>query len=318
MIRREYGNFITRRQQFLTSKQWSTRAQSRTVLVTGIPDDYCTIEHLEQLTSYVPGGVRKIWLARDIGELEDVYERRQKAAKKLEGATNKVIKLAEKLVRKKKVPAEGNDVAAGEGSNQAEKGHSGALSRYITDKKRPTTRVGGKIPFITGKKVDTIEWATDELATTNAELREMRSRMTDRKAKSAAFILFNDQIAAHMFAQCLAHELPLSMSHRYINVDPDDVIWSHTLNINPYSQKLRQLISWSITIAVVIFWSIPTAFVTSISNVSNLCTTVSWLSWLCTLPSPINGIIQGILPPVALMLLFALLPPFLRCESDTH
>jgi hypothetical protein len=318
MIQKEYRAFIVTRQQFLTSKEWSTKAQSRTVLLTGIPDDYCNLEALRSLTDYLPGGVRKIWLARDVKGLDDIYDRRTKAVKKLEGADNKMIKLANKLVRKKKLPEEGN-------ADQEKNGS--IVSRYITTAKRPTMRTG-KIPF-TGQKVDTVEWAIDEIAKTNSELEERRSDIHSFKPKTSAFILFNDQIAAHMFAQCLAHEQPLAMSGRFINVSPDDVIWS-TLNINPYSAGLRKLISYAVTCAVIIFWSIPTAFVTSISNVSNLCASVSWLGWLCTLRSPLNvslaqhirtyantmsstqGIIQGLLPPLALMLLFLLLPPFLR------
>ena len=303
MIRVEYGSFIKKRQDFLTSKTWATKAQSRTVLVTGIPDDYCNIRALEQLTKSIPGGVRKIWLARDIKGLDKIYDRRTKAVKKLESADVKVIKLASKLVRKNKVPADG--------LADQEKGGS-RLSRYILDKKRPTNRLG-KVPFI-GKKVDTIDWATEEIETTNRELARNRSDITSLKTKSAAFLLFNDQIGAHNFAQTLTHKTPLKMSARYINVSPDDVVWS-TLSINPYSRKMRTLASLAITVAVIVFWSPLTAFVTSISNVSNLCSSVKFLSWLCKLPGPINGIIQGLLPPVVLMLLFMLLPPFLRFLS---
>lgn len=82
------------------------------------------------------------------------------------------------------------------------------------------------------------------------------------------------------------------------------------------------------------------AFVGLISNVSALCQQASWLAWLCTLPvrasptlSPslplllasheptllplaaINGIIQGSLPPIALAVLFILLPIVLRRAS---
>lgn len=317
MIRREYGEFVKRRQDFLTSKDWSTRPQSRTVLLTGIPDDYCTMERLQELTDYLPGGVRKIWLARDVGDLQDVYDRRIKAAKKLESANNSLIKLANKLVRKKKPLPDPQSSCDGPDAEKAAShtSNSPILMKYITEKQRPTTRVGGKIPYITGKKVDTIDWATEELAATNEEINRQRSDIRNSfKPKSSAFILFNDQIAAHMFAQCLAHDLPLRMSGRYINVDPEDVIWNHTLSINPYAAKARQLISWAITLATCLFFSFPVAFVTSISNVSNLCTKVHFLAWLCQLPSPLNGVIQGILPPVALMLLFLLLPPFFKCK----
>lgn len=304
MLKREYKSFIQRRQAFLTSKRWSTQAQSRTVLITGIPKDYCSVEALQSLTEFAPGGVRKIWLARDVKGIEDVYERRVKAVEKLEKAQVKSIKLADKRVRKGKVPAEGDNSKV-----DNESGNQPTLSKYIPQKKRPTHRLG-KIPFI-GKKVDTIEWTQEEIKTTTNELETQRKDIDSFEVRTSAFILFNDQIGAHIFAQRLKGETPLRMAGRHINVSPDDVIWSN-LKVNPYDALVRSIVSWSATIAIIIFWSIPTAFVTSISNVSNLCSTVSWLRWLCNLPVPVNGIIQGVLPPLALALLFMLLPPVLR------
>ena len=308
IIRREWGLYVEKRQDFLSSRAWSTKAQARTVMLTGIPDDYCDIERLTSLTRHLPGGVRKVWLARDVKELADLYDRRQAATKKLESANISIIKLANKLVRKGKVPPEGNEPA----QNDKEKLTAEVAARYVPVGKRPTHRLG-KIPLI-GQKVDTITWAEEEIGALNTQLEERRKDLSAYPPRSSAFILFNDQIAAHMFAQCLAHDLPLRMSGRFIDVSPNDIIWLNT-NVNPYFARIRYVASVAATCAIIIFWSFPTAFVTSISNVSNLCETVSWLAWLCTAPPPVNGIIQGVLPPVALMLLFMLVPPVFRCES---
>jgi len=54
------------------------------------------------------------------------------------------------------------------------------------------------------------------------------------------------------------------------------------------------------------------AFVGIVSNIHALCVQYKWLSWLCKLPSPVVGIIQGILPPVLLAVLMILLPIILR------
>jgi hypothetical protein len=342
MIKREWQNYVIRRQEFLTSRYWSTKAQSRTVLVTGIPDNYMNKESLMTMTDFLPGGVRKIWLAIDPKELADIYDRMIKAVKKLEGANLKEIKLANKLVRKNKVDPAGNEeylqvfrqkletlqeaknnqpglgpghghshghqqpgTTSSGGYNQEMEGEDtegnhtasraddpndiweaqSTAARYIPPKKLPTHRLG-RIPF-RGTKVDSIPWALQEISTTSALLHSKRQDLSKYKPKSAAFILFDDQIAAHIFAQCLAHDLPLRMSKRYINVSPKDIIWS-TLNINPYSARVRYIISWSATAAICLFWSFITAFVTSISNVTAICSAVHWLNWLCTLPPPLN------------------------------
>lgn len=348
MIQREWNNYVDRRQEFLTSRYWATKAQSRTVLVTGIPDDYMNKEALMSMTDFLPGGVRKIWLARDPKELADIYDRNIKAVKKYESANLSNIKLANKLVRKKKVDPNGNEdfvqqnkdrsTASGHGEDLVEVDFKQA-ARYIPPKKTHTHRLG-PIPFF-GKKVDSIPWALTEIEHTNKILSEKRQDISKYPPKSAAFILFNDQIGAHVFSQCLAHDLPLRMSQRYINVSPKDIIW-FSLNINPYAARIRFVIAWAATAAICLFWSFPTAFVTSISNVTAICDAVHWLNWLCTLRSPLNvsrseypisalrkrnantdspvnlqGIIQGILPPVALALLFMLLPPVLRCKPGS-
>jgi hypothetical protein len=91
------------------------------------------------------------------------------------------------------------------------------------------------------------------------------------------------------------------------------------------------LISYAITFALIIFWALPgrpvffhvclvltthaflaVAFIGIVSNIHGLCTTYKWLSWLCKLPSPVVGILQGILPPVLLVVLMMLLPIVLR------
>lgn len=335
MIKREWSNYVDKRQEFLTSRYWATKAQSRTVLVTGIPDDYINKEALHSMTDFLPGGVRHIWLARDPKELADIYDRNIKATKKLESAYINQIKLANKLVRKKKMDPSGSDalveqkkekaIAAAEASAQADTkarenekkkksklGHMRAFSkddstpnndtddidrnevagpatqnvaaRYVPIKKTPTHRLG-PIPFF-GQKVETIPWALKEISHTNALLKDKRTDLSKYKPKSAAFILFDDQIGAHVFAQCLAHDLPLRMSQRYINVSPKDIIW-FTLNINPYSARIRFMLGWAATSAIIIFWSFPTAFVTSISNVTAICTAVHWLNWLCGLKEPL-------------------------------
>lgn len=297
MIKREWGNYVDRRQEFLTSRYWATKAQSRTVLVTGIPDDYMTQEALHSMTDFLPGGVRKIWLAKHPKELADIYDRNIKAAKKLESANVSQIKLANKLVRKKKVDPSGNEEYVQQNKERlASKSDNiqddqiveiefERAARYIPAKKVPTHRLGA-IPFF-GKKVDSIPWAMKEIEETNRLLAEKRQDLSEYKPKSAAFILFNDQIGAHIFAQCLAHDLPLRMSQRYINVSPKDIIW-FTLNINPYSSRVRFAIGWATTAAICLFWSFPTAFVTSISNVTAICDAVSWLNWLCTLKAPLG------------------------------
>ena len=76
--------------------------------------------------------------------------------------------------------------------------------------------------------------------------------------------------------------------------------------------KFRYLLSWAATLALIVLWAIPVAFAGAVSNVSTLCRTYHWLAWVCTTPTVVQGLIQGVFPPLFLAILFLLLPYFLR------
>lgn len=276
LLRSEIAGFIEKRQDFLISKPHSQLAQSRTVLITGVPQDLLNEEALRKFTSYLPGGARHIWIVRELGKLPDVYDRRAAAYAKLESGETKLISLAQTGKAK---------------PTQVELEKSGTeWSKYVDVNKRPQHKLG--FLGLIGKKVDTINWATEEIQESNQELDQLRAKLDECPTHNSAFIEFNTQIAAHMFAQSLSHHMPLRMTGRWIEVAAPDVIWS-TLNIDPLQQQLRGLISWAITIALIVFWAIPVAFVGLLSNVNSLCSRVSWMAWLCKLPAPIPGILQG-------------------------
>lgn len=252
LVRREFAKFVELRQDFLISQEHSRLAQSKTVLVTGVAKEYLTVEALTRFCSVLPGGVHRVWISRKLNGIPDLYDRRLAACDKLESAETSLLKSAAKAIRKKKVV----DAPTPE---QLEADHS-LISRYVAVKDRPSHKLGS-IPFF-GKKVDTIDWCREEIRTTNIELEGAREIIAGPDAdlhyppESAAFIQFNTQIAAHMFAQCLAHHAPLRMAGRYLEVDQEDVIWSN-LSINPYEARIRYVISWSLTLGLIILWSIP-------------------------------------------------------------
>ncbi|KAM0752233.1 DUF221-domain-containing protein [Meredithblackwellia eburnea MCA 4105] len=310
LIKRELAAFVILRQDFLLSREHQQLPQSRTVLVTGVPKEFLTVEALTKFCSVLPGGVKRVWVSRKLQDLPDLYSRRMKACGKLESAETKLLKTAAKAILKatKKTGA----VAPSAADIEAD---PSIIGQYVSVKDRPHHKLG--FLGLWGKKVDSIDWAREEIAETNKlldaghEVFAGPSAQDKYPAESAAFIAFNTQLAAHMFAQCLAHHAPLRMSARYVEVDQEDVVWSN-LSINPYQATVRYALGWAATIGLIILWAFPVAFVGLISNVSSLCISVKWMAWLCKLPTPVNGIIQGALPPIALAVLFILLPIVLR------
>ncbi|KAJ6588857.1 hypothetical protein B0H19DRAFT_1101507 [Mycena capillaripes] len=339
-IRYEMKHFVTTRQQFLINPVHAKSVQANTVLVTGIPTRYLSPMALHGLFKDLPGGVKRIWVNRNMRALPDVYDRRMAACGKLESAETKLLAIAAKAHLK----------AAGGAAKDAE-GRGGVPQVAQAD--RPTHKLGFLGLF--GEKVDSIDWARKEIAACNKLLAEGRRAMVremsdpnetpaeedehgfarhdgdDADAEqvveakkegkssknegypaiSSAFITFNRQIAAHMAENILLHHEPYRMAEKYTEVSPMDVIWSN-LGLNPYEMKLRMLASYAATAALIIFWAVPVAFVGVISNLHSLATTAKWLNWIDKLPSPVIGILSGILPPVLLAVLMMLLPIILR------
>ncbi|KAI5121706.1 hypothetical protein M0805_002099 [Coniferiporia weirii] len=449
VIQSEMRHFVTARQQHLVDPAHSKLAQANTILITGIPTKFLTVKALTHVFSHLPGGVRKVWLNRDLKDLPDIYERHLQACSKLESAETDLISTAVKLNAKKdkgkgkekeKVTSElksrttgtsgGADAgttknkgmkesepresgepltsesasATGEnGNGDLESGPSVSRAEELVPRKnRPTHRLpAGFLPFslpLIGKKVDSIDWAREEIRVTSHLLkrgRDVLERETDERARpriggvvgiydlvqqrfdegegknrnkskvkiddeeknekqswfgwrewkeekkqkkqakkeeakaqeieekaqeiesetypalNSAFVLFNQQIAAHLAAQALTHHEAYRMSAKYVEVAPEDVIWGN-LGLIPYERNVRTLISYAATGGLIILWSFPVAFIGVVSNVSNLCQTYSWLAWLCKLPPTVIGILEGVLPQALLALLMMLLPIVLR------
>ncbi|KAF8627878.1 hypothetical protein AX15_004194 [Amanita polypyramis BW_CC] len=343
-IRKEMSHFITTRQLHLIEPSHTKSTQAKTILVTGIPTRYLNQESLHHLFKEFPGGVRKIWINRDLKELPDIYDRRMAACARLESAETALLRAAAKI-RQEGVKKGGHQHLV------SLPGAPLSAAAIVPKDQRPTHRLG--FFGLWGEKVDSIEWARGEIRVCNQLLEEGRriiaqeNRFDDveegahgddispvgskgkealmksieiakngsRESKypplNSAFITFRRQIAAHLASEALLHHKPYAMSQKYTELDPEDVIWSN-LGMNPYEQKVRMAISYLVTAALIIFWAFPVAFVGAVSNIHAVCQKVHWLAWICRLNPVVVGIISGVLPPVLLAVLMMLLPIILR------
>lgn len=222
------------------------------------------------------------WLTayRNLKELPDIYDRRMTACAKLESAETSLLQAAAKL-KAEKVKKGEPQRADLESAPAVE-----AAAIVVPKDQRPTHRLG--FLGLWGKKVDSIDWAREEIQTCNKLLDEARQiikqedqvndveegghhggkgKDTERIVKgnghehrypplNSAFITFHRQMAAHLAAQALLHHKPYAMGNKYTEVNPEDVIWDN-LGMNPYEQKVRIALSYSATAALIIFWAIP-------------------------------------------------------------
>ncbi|MCJ1474104.1 hypothetical protein MMC13_002762 [Lambiella insularis] len=96
----ELKDYVKLRQAYLTSPQHRLRASATTVLVEGIPKDWCTTEALDGLFDVFPGGIRNIWINRKLDDLNDKIKLRNKLASSLESAETNLIRNAKKAQMK--------------------------------------------------------------------------------------------------------------------------------------------------------------------------------------------------------------------------
>ena len=188
--------------------------------------------------------------------------------------------------------------------------------RYIQPKERETMRVPifsptwcPSVPLV-GEKVDRIYWLRRELARMNLEIEMDQNDVEQYPFMNSAFIQFNHQVAAHMACQSLSHHVPQHMAPRLVEISPDDVLWDN-LSIKWWERYLRTGIVLAICAGLIVLYAVPVTFTSLLSKVSTL-SNFKALAWINDLPKVVIGLVQGVLPPILLAVILALVPIIFR------
>ncbi|KAG0367179.1 hypothetical protein BC939DRAFT_496312 [Gamsiella multidivaricata] len=285
MLWKEMQEYTRRRHAYLMSEKHAKTPQSTTILVTAIPSELETEESLYNIFNRFPGGVRSIWLNRDPKKLAALCKERDATAIKLETAEYNYIRSAYGQKNKK--------------------------DPEVKEPQRPIGRTSS-IPFV-GPKVDLIDFYTKRLSELNHEIETLRQGGSPTSLNSA-FIRFHTQFGAHSAVQTVVHPTPFRMAPMYVEVSPLDVVWDN-MSLDTINKKGRTFISLAAATALILLWSFPVLFVSGIANIDALIKLLPFLSFLKSLPTKVLGIIQGILPPLFLAILMALLPVVLTMMS---
>lgn len=306
MVCRESIFYINLRQAFLLSPIYASRISSRTVLFTSVPAAYLNEAKLRKVFG---AAVKNVWIYGDTDKLDDLVSQRDKLAYKLEGAEVKLTKLANanrlKAIKKGGSRDEEAPIAAADGESGS------VAARWLPAKKRPSHKLG-KFGLY-GKKVDTINYAREELAKLIPEVDAAQAayRAGGSKKNPAVFIEFFTQSEAQAAFQTLSHHQALHMSPRYVGVMPGEIVWK-SLKISWWQKVVRRYAVTAFIAALIIFWAIPVAVVGVISNVPYLTQKLPWLAWINDIPKVILGVVTGLLPSVMLAVLMSLVPIIMR------
>ncbi|KAI9289927.1 hypothetical protein BC943DRAFT_312922 [Umbelopsis sp. AD052] len=175
--------------------------------------------------------------------------------------------------------------------------------------KRPTmVSIGSWNPL---HRVDAISTLREVYLDLNHDIEAtQKSVLSEDPAGCSAFITFNTQEGAQIAVQTLTSHTPMKLQERTGNVASNDVVWK-SLEINVEERMVRSLAGNAFSVALNIFWCIIVAFITSIATLSNLERLLPFLSPIINLSSTIHGIIEGLIPSVAISTLMSLLPVIL-------
>nr|POF24041.1 uncharacterized protein rsn1 [Quercus suber]POF24055.1 uncharacterized protein rsn1 [Quercus suber] len=188
---------------------------------------------------------------------------------------------------------------------------------YIEPKERETMRLPIIFPSwfpglpLIGEKVDRIYHLRRELARLNLEIETDQDNIEKFPRMNSAFIQFNHQVAAHMACQSLSHHIPQQMAPRLVEISPDDVLWDN-MSIKWWERYVRGGIVLAVIVGLIILYAVPVAFTSLIANVDQLAATFKWLHWLQNFPRIAKSIIEGIIPPILLSVILALVPIIIR------
>lgn len=167
-----------------------------------------------------------------------------------------------------------------------------------------------RLPFV-GKEIDKIYYLRKELARLNLEIEQDQQNVEKFPFMNSAFIQFNHQVAAHMACQSLSHHVPHHMTPRIVEISPSDVLWEN-MSMKWWERYIRTAVAFGVFVALTVLYAIPVTFTGFLSQINYIATLFPWLDWLERLPKMVKAIIQGILPPVILSVILALIPIILR------
>ncbi|KAL4882249.1 hypothetical protein BJY04DRAFT_50877 [Aspergillus karnatakaensis] len=296
-VTRESIFYANLRQAYLNSPAYSHRISSRTVLFMSVPEDYKSEKKLRQVFGDT---IRQMWITSDCEVLEKKVQERDKFAHRLERLETRLIRSANKMHLKL---LKAGTITCTD-CNDCEFSNSAFYHRI----QRPTHRLG-----LFGEKVDSIRWLQEKLVDMDTEIEGLQKKHLNGDAKllTAIFIEFNTQSDAQVALQTLSHHQPLHMTPRFTGISPDEVVWS-ALNLSWWQRIVRRFLVQGGIATMIIFWSIPSALVGAISNITYLTTQIPFLGFIDDLPEVIKGVIAGLLPAAALVLLMSLVPIICR------
>lgn len=279
------------RQAVYLNESYAKRISARTVLFMNAPVEALQRENLEK---YFGEDAEMGWPVKDMGDLPELVEKRDGAARKLESAEMDLVIKAVK--RQVKNPHARNGVSSSEEQS------------LLPKAQRPTSRQ----PPVFGTKVDSVETARTSLIDIAEKISAHRAAPgRNVHHHSAIFVHFSTQQAAHKAFQQLTFQPKLPLEDRFLAVAPKEVLWKNVALPSTVRMSKASL-AMVFVIVFTIFFSIPVGLLGTLSNAKQLADKVSFLHWLKDLPPWLLGLLTGLVPPALTSWFVSYVPKLFR------
>ncbi|CAN8303880.1 unnamed protein product [Cochlearia groenlandica] len=178
---------------------------------------------------------------------------------------------------------------------------------------RPTNKTG--FLGLLGKKVDSIEYYTELINKSVAELETEQKAVLAEKQQTAAIVFFTTRVAAASAAQSLHCQMVDKWTVTEAP-EPRQVLWTN-LKIKMFSRLIRQYVIYFLVALTILFYMIPITFVSAITTLKNLQKLLPFIKPIVDIAF-IRTVLESYLPQIALIIFLAMLPKFLLFLSKAE
>jgi hypothetical protein len=278
--------------------------RSSSLLLISKAKQQLSIESVRRKFHNIAGGVYMVRINRDYSELHTKLRQRDQLVRILETAETDLI-IKANTSRWKEDRVDDNYSTA-------------QWTKYLDRKDRHLTRLPlfpwlPSLPFI-GQQVDTIYHFRAELARYNLDIEKDQQDPSKFPQTNSVFLYFHQRITSDLTNLAIRTRTPHSWTLKY-GIAPEDTIWRN-VTISWWEQRIRAAMAYLLITLLILGFALPVTFIGSLSQVKYLDNTVSWLQWIKFLPIWLIGAIQGVLPPLLLAAVTAIVPAAMRLLAN--
>ena len=288
------------------------RVSTRTVLISGIPKECRSVTSLTDMYNRIGRGVSEVWLNRDVDDLSRKIEKRDELTERMEATVADLIRKAvrryDEVHRRSADNAQAEEHYPGIGSPEGRlKNPWRALCRptRVTSLLKQCWSPQGRGSH---KNVDVVQHIREKVVRLNREIEHDQSEETKFALADSAFVQFRDALDAHLVCQSVASLTPFEFSAAHVGLNSQSIAWKHVVR-KWWVHYIRTSVVGTLVSVMVIGWAVPVALTGALSQLSRL--QALW-PWLRHIPPWLFGLIQGVLPQIALMILTSQSPNLLR------